>query len=96
MITKIKGIIAHLLNMNPILSISTKGKLIPVSKARGEKNLEEQIFDLIYQKKQKTIGGLSIAVAHTNAPDIGECISQRIKEDFQLESVLGINASAVL
>ena len=41
-------------------------------------------------------GGLSIAVAHTNAPDIGECISQRIKKDFQLESVLVMNASLIL
>ena len=41
-------------------------------------------------------GGLSISVAHTNAPDIGERISQRIKKDFQLESVLMMNASLIL
>ncbi|UCE41700.1 MAG: DegV family EDD domain-containing protein [Candidatus Aminicenantes bacterium] len=95
-VTKTKGFMAHLLNLNPILSISAEGKLIPVSKARGVKNLEKQVFDLIHQKKQKTVGGLSIAVAHTNAPDIGERISQRIKKDFQLEPVLVMNASPVL
>jgi len=43
-----------------------------------------------------SLGGLSIAVAHTNTPDIGERISQRIKKDFQLESVLVMNASLIL
>ena len=95
-ITKTKGIIAHLLNMNPILTISAEGKLIPVSKARGKKIIEKKIFGLIDQKKQKTTGELSFAVAHTNAPEIGERISQRIKKDFELGSVLVMNASPVL
>jgi hypothetical protein len=40
--------------------------------------------------------GLSIAVAHTNASDIGECISKRIRKDFQLESVSVMNASYII
>jgi DegV family protein with EDD domain len=95
-ITKTKGIIANLLNINPILSINTEGKLVPVSKARGEKNLEKQIFELVHQEKQKTTGSLSIAVAHTNAPDIAQRISQRIREDLKQEPVFVMNASPVL
>jgi DegV family protein with EDD domain len=95
-ITKTKGIVANLLNINPILSINTEGKLAPVSKARGEKNLEKQIFRLVNQEKQKTTGSLSIAVAHTNAPDIAERISQKIREDLRQEPVFVMNASPVL
>ena len=95
-ITKTKGIIANLLHINPILSINTEGKLVPVSKARGEKNLEKRIFEIVHQEKQKTTGSLSIAVAHTNAPDIAEHISQRIREDLKQEPVFVMNASPVL
>jgi DegV family protein with EDD domain len=95
-ITKTKGIIANILNINPILSISEEGKLIPVSKARGIKSLEEKIFDLAYERAQKTSGKFAIAVAHTNAPDTGERISQRIKKVFGKDAVLVMNASPAL
>jgi DegV family protein with EDD domain len=97
-VTKTKGIIAHLLNINPILTISVEGKLVPVSKARGKKNIEKQIFNLIDQKKQKMTGEISFAVAHTNAPELGEHISQRIKKDFErgTGAVPMMNASPVL
>lgn len=95
-ITKMKGIIATILNINPILSINPGGKLVPVSKARGRKNLEKKIFRLVGQKRQKMSGELSIAVAHTNAPEIGNRILQRIKQDFSPETVLMMNASPAL
>jgi fatty acid-binding protein DegV len=41
-------------------------------------------------------GEFSIAVAHTNAPDIGNRISQRIKQVFEREVVLAMNASPAL
>jgi DegV family protein with EDD domain len=95
-VTKTKGIVAHLLNINPILSINNEGKLIPVSKTRGAKKLEEQIFSLTSKEIQKATGEFCIAVAHTNAPDTGKRISRRIKKEFNLESVMMMNASPVL
>jgi fatty acid-binding protein DegV len=88
--------VAHLLNINPILSINNEGKLIPVSKTRGAKKLEEQIFSLTSKEIQKATGEFCIAVAHTNAPDTGKRISRRIKKEFNLESVMMMNASPVL
>jgi DegV family protein with EDD domain len=95
-ITKTKGIIAQILNINPILSIGPEGKLIPVSKARGKKKLETKIFDLVYRRKQNMPGEFSIAVAHTNAPEKGTRISEKIKKIFGLDEVLVMNASPVL
>jgi DegV family protein with EDD domain len=95
-VTKTKGFVANVLNINPILSINKEGKLIPVSKARGIKNLEKKILDLVYQRKQTKPGGFTIAVAHTNAPDIGNRISERIKRAFALKNVMVMNASPVL
>ena len=95
-VTKAKGLIANILNINPILSIGPEGKLVPVSKARGEKNIEQKIFDLTEQRVQKATGGFAIAVAHTNAPDIGTRISKRVKKAFGQEAVMVMNASPVL
>ncbi len=95
-ITKTKGIIANVLNINPILSIGSEGKLIPVSKARGEKNLEQKIFDLAYKRVQTSPGRFSVAIAHTNAPEIGARIAQKIAAVFGQEAELVMNASPAL
>jgi DegV family protein with EDD domain len=95
-ITKTKGIIANMLNINPILSIGPEGKLIPVSKARGRKNLEQKTLDLAYRRAQKSPGRFSLAVAHTNAPEIGARIAQEITTVFGQEAELVMNASPAL
>jgi DegV family protein with EDD domain len=95
-VTKTKGIIAKMLNINPILSINEEGKLIPVSKARGAKNLENKILDMVYQEKQNNAGGFSIAVAHTNAPEVGGRISEKMKRIFAMKNVMVMNASPAL
>lgn len=95
-ITKTKGVIANILNINPILSISDEGKLIPVSKARGGKNLEQKILNKAYQRAKIASREFSIAVAHTNAPDIAGRIAQNIKKDLRQDAVFVMSASPAL
>lgn len=95
-ITKTKGIVANILNINPILSINDEGKLSPVNKARGKKNLEKRILDMAYKRAQKTSGGFSIAVAHTNAPDTADRIAQNINKTLGQDVALVTNASPAL
>lgn len=95
-ITKTKGFLAKILNINPILSISEKGALIPVSKARGEKNLQQKILDKAYEQAKIASEEFSIAVAHTNAPDIADRVAQNIKKDLRQEAAFVMSASPAL
>jgi DegV family protein with EDD domain len=100
-VTKAKGLIARILNINPILSISQKGTLEPIGKTRGKKNLERKILDIVLEKikKRETIhpeASYSFAVAHTNAPELGKKIAGKIKEVMGQEVSLVMNASPVL
>ena len=95
-ITKTKGFLAKILNINPILSISNEGTLIPVSKAKGEKNLEQKILDKVYERVKSASAKFSIAVAHTNAPDIADRVAQNIKNDLRQEAAFVMSASPAL
>ena len=95
-LTKTKGFIANILNINPILSIDDQGKLVPVCKARGIKNMEQKIYELAGQRIKKIPGRFAIAVAHTNAPHTGNRIAKRIKSIFREDAVMVLNASPVL
>jgi len=52
-VTKTKGLLAKILNINPILSLDSEGALIPIGKARGRKKLEEKVLSLVFGKIQK-------------------------------------------
>lgn len=95
-LTKTKGFIANILNINPILSIDDQGKLVPVSKARGIKKMEQKIFELAGMRMKKFPGRSVIAIAHTNAPDTGNRIAERTKIIFRQDAVMVLNASPVL
>jgi DegV family protein with EDD domain len=95
-ITKTKGFIAKILGINPILTIDPEGKLISIAKARGKKRLEEKIMELAYKKIEKKSDRISIAIAHTNALDIGDRIARRLADSFGLETDLVLNASPAL
>jgi DegV family protein with EDD domain len=100
-VTKAKGLIARILNINPILSISQEGTLEPIGKTRGKKSLEQKVLDMVLEviKKRETIHpepSYSFAVAHTNAPESGKRIAEKIKEVMGQEVSLVMNASPVL
>ncbi len=95
-ITKAKGFIAGILNINPILSLSPQGKLEPVAKARGKKRLEQKVLDLVLQKIQQRASKYSVAVAHTHAPDIGNRLARKIRDITGLKVEMVMNASPAL
>ncbi len=95
-LTKTKGFIAELLGINPILTIDAKGKLVPMAKARGKKRLKAKVIELASEKISRKTGRVSMAVAHTNAYDVGERISRKLVEILGREPEFVLNASPAL
>jgi DegV family protein with EDD domain len=95
-ITRAKGIIAGILNVNPVLSLSPEGKLEPVAKARGRKRLEQKVLNLAIQRIRQRGAGFSVAIAHTNAADTGYRLAQKIKDVSGQEVEMVMNASPAL
>jgi DegV family protein with EDD domain len=99
-VTKTKGLIARLLNINPILSVNQDGALVPIGKTRGKKDLGQKIFDIALEKMTELTTDeemqFSTSVAHTNAPQSGREIAERIRIRLGKEVTMVMNASPVL
>ncbi len=99
-ITKTKGLLARIFHINPILSLDTKGSLIPIGKVMGRKKLEEKILSLVFtamkKNKEHEKGFFFTAVAHINALNLGERIREGIAQKTNKNPVMVLNASPVL
>jgi len=110
-VTKAKGFLARILNINPILSINSEGELKPIGKTRGRKNLEQKVLDTALRKIKEVRVihhglnlpetseedvGFSMAVAHTNAPQLGNRVAEKIRETLGMKVAMVMNTSPVL
>jgi len=96
-VAKAKGFIANILNINPILSVNREGLLEPIGKTRGRKKLEQKVFELASEKIRKEKEAVfSVAVAHTNAPQLGKKAADRIEEELKTEVTMVMNVSPAL
>lgn len=110
-VPKTKGLIATLLNINPILCVNKDGNIVPIGKTIGKKRLVTKILNITIDKIEKIQNGhlshkssslkneespFSIAVVHSNAPHLADEIVRRIRERLDIEVVMVKNASPVL
>ncbi len=95
-VTRAKGLMAGILNINPVLSLSPQGKLVSIDKARGKKRLKQKIMNFVTDRIQSRVFEFSVAVAHTNAPDIGHRLAERIQDLIGQKVEMVMNASPAL
>jgi len=98
-VTKAKGLLAKVFHINPVLSLDSKGSLIPIEKSRGRKRLEGKILSLVVRETEEdkpTRARFLTAVAHVNARDSGDRIKEMITQRLGKEPVMVMNASPVL
>lgn len=106
-VSKAKGLIGKLLNINPILTINREGALEPIGKTRGQKKLEQKILEIAAEKLRKAKENLSgngqskgqkeafsfsVAVVHSNAPQLGNRVAEKIKILLGIEAAMVMNA----
>ena len=84
--------LAKLLNLKPIITLDSDGKIQTVAKALGEKAILKKIMGLVcenaYGKKN-----LRFAVAHANAPESANWLEEQIKKQFETREVMIVNVS---
>ncbi|MFB0564401.1 MAG: DegV family protein [Candidatus Aminicenantaceae bacterium] len=100
-VTKTKGFIAKIFKINPILSVNQEGALEPIGKIRGRKRLEQKVFDLASEKiinikKTYPEYDASVAIAHTDSPQLGRSLAEKINQSFGLKAAMVMNAAPVL
>ncbi len=110
-VTKTKGFITSLLNINPILCINKDGNIVTIGKTIGKKRIVKKILKLTTSKikkiksthdakktfSQKNEESLfAIAVVHSNAPHLADQVVKKIHECLDENIAMVKNASPVL
>lgn len=92
-LSKSKGFIGRLIRLNPIVSFNTQGRLIPLTKAFGNKNAFKKAFK-IAREAVGEYSRIKCMVAHANAPDKARWVSTQLTRIFQLQEEIQIVEAA--
>jgi DegV family protein with EDD domain len=110
-VTRSKGLISTLLNINPILSVNKGGNIVSIGKTIGKKRLVTKILNITFDKIKKIQethtsqksptrkddkASFSLAVVHSNAPHLADQVVIKIRERLGVEVDMVKNASPVL
>lgn len=85
-VSKTGMVIAHALNIWPILKLDLEGHLIVESKERGKRNTINRIYDIISERCENP-GEQTLFICHSDIPDEAHSFGEEIKEKFGFKDV---------
>ncbi len=86
-VSKTGMVIAHTLNIWPILKLDLEGHLIVQSKERGKKNTVSRIHDIIGELCENP-EEQTLVICHSDIPEEAKCFGEGIKEKFGFKDVI--------
>ena len=96
-VSPLRGLIAKLLGLLPVLTISPEGKAEPAAKARGYEASRRKMMKLLFEQAGE---GLSTSrrfgVAHCDAEDVAEELAREIRERFPETDVMIVECGPAL
>ncbi len=93
---KTKGFVAQILNLRPLLTLNSQGKIIKAAMVRGTEAGKEKIISML-QKKLNNTGAVDFAIAHVDNPDTALLLKEKIEEYFEPDrDVFVVDASPAL
>ena len=83
-----KGLLARLLGLLPVLTISSEGKAEAAAKARGFDSARRKMMALLFETAEAGDSERRFGVAHCDAPDLAEALSREIRERYPESDVM--------
>ena len=95
-ISRSKAWLAGMLDVKPILSLDSEGKVVPVERVRGRENVESRMLALLDQRLKPAPKVVRFGVAHADAPGVAERIRSVLDERYRPRDCLVTLATGVL
>ena len=81
-----KALMANILNIKPILTVSD-GLVDPLDKVRGSKKVIEKMLELA-QQHQPDFSGKTMVIAHSNVPERAAALQQEVLETLKPKEII--------
>jgi len=86
-ISTTKAYLGSLLNIKPILQITKDGRIIPLSKVRGEKRFFKYMLDIM-QERGVDLSNQIIGIGHGREYDKAKKLAAMIKKEYNVQEVI--------
>jgi len=94
-VSAMKGLLARLLGLPPVLTITGEGKAEPAAKARGFEAARAKMMTLLFAAA-KPGSGARFGVAHCDAPGLADSLAREIRERFPESDVMIVECGPAL
>ncbi len=94
-IPKAKGIIGSILNVKPVISFDSEGKVYQAAKVIGLEKVRQKVYDLA-ESYARTISNPRFGIAHVMSPDLAERYKNDLQERFNTDDIFITAASPAL
>ena len=96
-VSPLKGLLARLLGLLPVLTISEEGKAEPAAKARGFAAARGKMMALLFKAADAESGaGARFGVAHCDAAELAESIAREIRLRYPESDVMIVECGPAL
>jgi hypothetical protein len=94
-IGRTRALLGGMLDLKPILTLTSDGRVVPIDRARGREAVVERVLALVDER----VGGareVRFGVAHFGAPEIADRIARHLRSRYAAKEVLVGPAAAAL
>lgn len=77
-----KAWLGSLLDIKPVLDVDPAGKLAPIDKVRGRKNMMPRMLEILERKVPKGVQTVRFGVMHVAAPEVVEPVTAEIRARY--------------
>ncbi len=94
-IGRTKAFLGGMLDLKPILSLTSEGRVVPIGRARGRQGVIDAVFDLLDERLEGA-RQVRFGVAHFGVENVAERIAEMLRTRYSPREVLVGPASASL
>ena len=96
-VSPLKGLLARMLRLLPVLTISPEGKVYSAAKARGFEAARRTLLRLLFEAADRGKDpNRRFGVAHCDAPELADLLARRIRERYPESDVMIVECGPAL
>lgn len=95
-VSPLRGFIANLLGLLPVLTISPEGKAVPAAKARGFARAKTKMMSLLFDAADTGTAARRFGVAHCDAAAAADALAREIRQRYPESDVMIVECGPAL
>lgn len=85
-----------LLDIKPVLDVDREGKLVPVARTRGRRNLVAKVMEIVESRVPRSVKNVRFGVMHVACPEMVDEVSREIRARYGDREILAAPMSPIL